>query len=217
MALVILEGFIGNDLREEQQWWSDKPTTYLRNRLGHRSAEPETVVSDPRGYLLATGCSVTEGVALDPDQIWCTMLAQQLGVNLYNLALGGTGLDVIQHNLQQWIWRYGRPRFLIRTEEISQQRFIRPGGYGLAPAGVWGSEDEQRFVWQGDQLGIWQLRSELMRELYLSDYQTVTLELPVIWDGDRALDGEHPGPACHQKMAQWARQRIIRQLKKRAI
>jgi len=77
-----------------------KKITYQFNSLGHRAVEPDTL-SD--GYLLFGGCSHTEGVGLAVEDTYPAFISRQLGIDYYNIAQGGTGPDVLSHNIIMFV------------------------------------------------------------------------------------------------------------------
>lgn len=50
-------------------------------------------------YLIASGCSFTEGHLIGPDASWAKHLANNNGLQLINLAKGGTGNEIITQNV----------------------------------------------------------------------------------------------------------------------
>ena len=67
-----------------------RPTDENNNFTGERAQE--IILNN---YILFTGCSHTKGVGLALEDTYPYLLAQKLNCDYYNLALGGTGQDVM--------------------------------------------------------------------------------------------------------------------------
>jgi hypothetical protein len=102
------------------------------NSAGYRTIEFDQVQSP---YVLATGCSLTEGMALHLEQTWAVKLAHALNKPLVNLAKGGANADFVSQNILNWCtsdmplpslvviqwpnpfrsthWSHGRARFVL--------------------------------------------------------------------------------------------------------
>jgi hypothetical protein len=86
------------ELQHQPEDWvyRTKSIQYNLNSHGHRSIEIDEL-EDP--YILFTGCSHTEGHGLAIEDTYACVVAQQLNMNYYNLALKGSGVDTLYHNL----------------------------------------------------------------------------------------------------------------------
>jgi hypothetical protein len=216
MPYKLIDGFIGHEQYLEIEPWSQCSIAHERNRLGHRSDEPEQVAYNASGYILVTGCSITEGVALRPEQTWSYILAKKLTLPVYNLALQGTGLDVQLHNLQQWLWKYPRPKFLARTDTGASARIVANRNDRYFALGSWlkSSPRDLEMLDIMNQQQIFDTQYDLWKTLYSSDDQTISVVIRPKWD-DRAVDGFHPGPVSHQNMAKDAYNQIMKQISSR--
>lgn len=96
--------------------WTDESIEYRYNHQGFRSCQ-----FDDRPCAIAIGCSLTEGVGLRLDQTWPHILGAKLGIQIWNLGVGGAGtatnLRILQHYLPLL-----RPRFVVHCVP-SQFRF----------------------------------------------------------------------------------------------
>lgn len=85
----------------------DHDTEYKRNNLGFR--EERDIVEYNDG-LVALGCSYTEGTGVDHFNTWPKLLQEKIGSHVYNLGLGGAGLDTFLqlavNNLQKFEGKY---------------------------------------------------------------------------------------------------------------
>lgn len=95
---------------------------YQRNEFGHRSKSLKDLNLD--NYLLFLGCSHTEGIGLEIEKTYPVITANALEIDHYNLALGGTGIDTIYHNLFVWLNKVPiKPKcIIVQIPELS--RFI---------------------------------------------------------------------------------------------
>jgi hypothetical protein len=136
--------------------------TYNHNSLGHRSIEPQNLNLD--NYILFTGCSHTEGIGLELEKTYPYLVAEQLGCDYYNLALGGSGIDAMMHNLSLWLGKVKeRPkaivvqwpdeaRFLLTTKLVNK----------LQPIGMWSRDEEiKRFMAAGSFNGFFSSRKNI--------------------------------------------------------
>lgn len=105
------EEFSGSDNKElyyenlrmmpDDWYYRDIKITYKRNSWGHRSKEYVDV--DKNNYILSVGCSLTEGIGLELEKTYTHVLAEKLNCDYYNMGLGGSGIDVMSHNLKLWM------------------------------------------------------------------------------------------------------------------
>jgi hypothetical protein len=116
------ENFIKNKQKDPDWYYSNVKITYKRNSLGHRSKEISEIDFD--NYILTTGCSHTEGVGLELDKTYSYVLGQKMKCDYYNLGIGGTGIDVMIHNLTVWLNKYKKPKALVVQWPI-WSRFVR--------------------------------------------------------------------------------------------
>jgi len=83
-----------------KDWKYHKETIqYNFNSLGYRTQEINDI-SKP--FLLATGCSYTEGVGLNTEDIWCSMLANELQLDLVNIGKQASSPEVLHFNSLLW-------------------------------------------------------------------------------------------------------------------
>jgi len=80
---------IKNNLVPEQ--YQDVTIEYTFNTQGYRTAELDTFRE--KEFIIAFGCSYTQGVGLHQSEIWCEQLAKLMNTQCMNLALEGTGVS----------------------------------------------------------------------------------------------------------------------------
>lgn len=90
--------FENNKLTQPNDWYYNHCSiTYKLNEYGHRSKPLHQI--DENNYILFAGCSHTEGIGLELQKTYPYVLSNTLNSDYYNLAIGGTGIDVLLYNL----------------------------------------------------------------------------------------------------------------------
>lgn len=86
------------NLKTQPLDWEYRTTklNYQYNEYGHRSMAPSELPDD---YILFTGCSITEGVGMAQEYMYSDIVAKHLNKPYYNLAVGGSGIDLLVQNL----------------------------------------------------------------------------------------------------------------------
>lgn len=93
--------FLERQKTQSVDWeYNTKKIFYKYNSLGHRSVEIDELGDN---YILTTGCSNTEGVALAYEDTWSYNIAKHLDKKFYNLAVGGSGPYVACKNLMLFL------------------------------------------------------------------------------------------------------------------
>ena len=85
-----------NVKKKGKDWeWFKKEITYNLNSLGYRTKEIDDLKDD---YILALGCSYTEGIGLNEEDIYINKLGKHFNLDVFNLAHGGMGIDYCFYN-----------------------------------------------------------------------------------------------------------------------
>jgi hypothetical protein len=84
----------------ELGWDKPEAITYKINSEGFRCDE-----FDDTPCMIALGCSFTLGIGLPIESIWPTLLGNELGVRVVNLAWGGNSSDTCFRLLEYWLPR----------------------------------------------------------------------------------------------------------------
>jgi hypothetical protein len=85
------ELFLDNKNKLGEGWYYyNNPIEYKFNSWGYRTKEFNDLNDD---YLLTFGCSYTEGIGLHYEDQWTTKFAKKLNLDIFNLGMGGTGID----------------------------------------------------------------------------------------------------------------------------
>jgi hypothetical protein len=87
-------------LKSHDWYYRTNQIRYIRNSNGHRCKEIKDI--DLNNYILYAGCSHTEGIGLELENTYPYVLSKSLDCSYYNLGVGGSGIDVLLHNLIVW-------------------------------------------------------------------------------------------------------------------
>lgn len=87
-------------LKSNDWYYRTNQISYIRNSNGHRCKEITDI--DLSNYILFAGCSHTEGIGLELENTYPYLLSKLLNCDYYNLGVGGSGIDVLLHNLIVW-------------------------------------------------------------------------------------------------------------------
>lgn len=198
------ERFEQNLKTQPEDWYyRNVSIQYDYNEYGHRCKNISEIDLD--NYILFSGCSYTEGIGLELEKTFPYLAANELGVDYYNLALGGSGIDAMTYNLIAWIntvkkppkavvivWTY-EPRFLL----IENDKVM----FNLASSP---NDSITRFMALGGKIGYFSSKKELSRkmiELCYSDSTIVQMNADDIQEFDLARDLGHVGNMSHAIMA----------------
>lgn len=90
------EKFLENKkLLGEDWYYYDVEIEYKYNSWGYRTKNFEDLYDD---YIVTFGCSFTEGIGLEYKDIWPIKLGEKLNLDVFNLGMGGTGIDFQFYN-----------------------------------------------------------------------------------------------------------------------
>ena len=94
------EEFRRNSAKMSHDWkYHTEKIIYKWNSQGYRTKELDEI---QKPFLLATGCSYTEGVGLNTKDIWASMVADNLGLELYNIGKQGNSPEILTMNALLW-------------------------------------------------------------------------------------------------------------------
>jgi len=79
-------------------WTNPGCVSYTYNSFGFRDEE-----FDDRPCGLALGCSHTEGVGIPQSAAWPSVLGKLSGTHVWNLGVGGSGIDTCFRLLEHWL------------------------------------------------------------------------------------------------------------------
>ncbi len=94
---------------EQLRTWGWYPFVDIEYRYNSQGFRDEEFRDTECG--IALGCSFTEGVGVAADQTWPSRLQSILGVKIWNLGIGGTGIATCYRAMDHFITRL-RPKFV---------------------------------------------------------------------------------------------------------
>lgn len=80
-------------------WDQPGAITYKINKYGFRCKEFELGSKS----IVALGCSYTQGIGLPVETLWPELIGKELGLDVYNLAWGGTSSDTCFMLAKYWL------------------------------------------------------------------------------------------------------------------
>lgn len=202
------------------------PIEYKFNSLGYRTKEIDDLDKD---FILSFGCSYTEGVGLNTNQIWIDHVANNLGIDYYNAAKQATGIDFVYLNNLLWVnSSLPKPKLvIIQWPYKARKSFGFKEDYGIrfadmsetsTPDGKWWGKryltdtgDMSINVWSWFEavnnswkmLGVpvfnFSWDDDLEEELTRSKYKLWFIN-PIA--RDKARDNGHDGPKFHAETAE---------------
>lgn len=198
---------------------------YKFNSFGHRTKEIGELNSD---FLLTFGCSYTEGVGLNTNQIWNSHVSNNLGLDLYNCAIEATGIDIQYYNSTLWKnSKLPKPKLVIvQWPHKSRKQFgvqwhesieLKDMSLTNTKDGNWwgkryivepGEMNLNNFMWYENFNNIWESLNvpvlnftwddDLEPALIRSNYKLWYI-IPGVYD--KARDNGHDGPEFHSSTA----------------
>lgn len=187
--------------------------------LSHGYFRCKTIDSiDLNNYVLFTGTSHTEGVGVDVEESFPYLVSKYFNYDYFNLAVGGTGTDVIEHNLLVWsyLFKDHQPKYVF-IEWPPEERYAAQysGHTNFVEAGNW-SDDQNavellikgKKVFKNRLLMLYNLSRSLFKcpVINLRYSSLVTEDMNnsnMIWIQrlDRGTDDAHPGPESHKDVS----------------
>lgn len=205
--------FYEQNLIDQPDDWYYRSTdiTYEYNSLGHRCKNIEDIDLD--NYLLFSGCSHTEGIGLELEKTFPYLIAERFGMDYYNIALGGSGVDVMTYNLITWMSTVKKPPKAVIILRPVLTRFILEDRGVLTPINISTTNNVQlEFLATGDEVGYFESRRVLSDRLINTCYSDSKIIFADAWEleqFDLARDLAHRGVISNGIFAK----RIIQKLK----
>ena len=191
--------------------WLDQKITYQFNRQGFRSAEFDAS-SD---YFISVGCSFTFGTAIQTQQRYTDIVADQLDLTCYNLGIQGGSDDTSVRLLLTWLDQLN-PKFVIYQNTFPQRFEVVHNStaiiYGINTAlGSWVAKDDGTLYKQllttpfneqiracKNQLAV----RELCRNKDIKLIEISYIDFFKNHNSTSARDLHHPGAGANQSVAQ---------------
>lgn len=199
------KSFKHNLEKQPHEWYyRNCSITYELNNLGHRCKNIDDINLD--NYILFTGCSYTEGIGLELEKTFPYLTATNLEIDYYNLALGGTGIDVMTHNLMMWIHTVKKlPKALIiMWPQTTRYTLLQKDPNFLSlelPSTI--NANSKKFMVMGEQLNFFETVRCMSEKIINAAYtcKTINLETDILQQGDKARDLCHAGILSNRAVA----------------
>jgi hypothetical protein len=155
--------YIENLKRQPSDWYyRNTEVTYQFNEYGHRCKNIDSI--DVNNYVLFTGCSHTESIGIELEKSFPYLIASSLSCDYYNLALSGTGIDCLMHNLIIWFTTVThKPKKLFMQWPISN-RYTNLSGSNIENVYVANPDNTpeiNKFIMLGDSIGYFDSKMKL--------------------------------------------------------
>lgn len=185
-----VEDFLGSDskfqyqqnlkIQPEDWFYRNNTISYVLNNNGHRCKNIEDIDLD--NYILFAGCSRTEGIGLRLEDTYSYLLSKKLNCDYYNLALEGSGADVLNYNIVMWFTKIKKPPKLLIVQWPHYARTIgNINNHEFKNYGMWDSS-AHRFFDEGEQLGIFKSTRILTKNIIKNIICCPIIELVHIHD-----------------------------------
>lgn len=173
---------------------------------------------DLNNYVLFTGTSHTYGVGVDVDESFPYLVSKYFNYDYFNLAMGGTGTDVVEHNLLVWsyLFKDHQPKYVF-IEWPPEERYLAkyPKYENFIPIGNWSADPNGTdLLIKGKKIFDNKLRmlynlSRLLFNCPIIDIRYSALmsedmaNEKMIWLQrlDKGTDDVHPGPESHKDVS----------------
>lgn len=203
--------FVRNLKLQPEDWeYRNKRVFYHRNSIGHRSKE---ILNLDQDYILFAGCSITVGSAVALEETFAYLTAQQLGQDYYNLAVEGSGYDLVAYNLASWFKNISiKPRAVI-IKWPQTHRTFRHYDDKTVPLGPWTCKADigdriSEYDWKNFeriiQTDYFDHYSMIIRNTVKSLIESQGINLIEVSDVeylDYGRDLKHPGRKTHELLA----------------
>lgn len=203
--------FVSNVKSQPLDWeYRTKRVFYNRNSLGHRSKEIKDL---DHNYILFAGCSITVGSAVALEETFAYLTAKHLGLDYYNLAVEGSGYDLVAYNLASWFKNVSvKPKAVI-IKWPQTHRTFRFYADKTVPLGPWTCKTDI-----GDRISEsdWHNFENIIQTDYFDHYAMIikntvmsllesqgitVIEVTDVESLDFGRDLKHPGTKTHELFA----------------
>lgn len=202
----------------ESSGWLDSNLhiEYSYNRHGFRDSEFVKIESG-----LALGCSFTEGVGVALDQCWPRQLSHMVGLPVWNLGIGGSGISTAFRVLDRWLPQL-KPRFVaLLIPPAARLEICTDRGHDtIMPTNIdnvgWHQDSYVKHWMAEPQNALTEQRKSLLAMRSLCEQQAVPFvswDYSILHDFDdyhqhRARDLAHFSPVAYQRFAELAAEKI---------
>ena len=205
---LFTENYLKNRRRLVDLGW-DQPgcIKYKFNSHGFRCEE-----FDDRPSGIAIGCSHSMGLGVNVENTWVHELSSMLGIHLWNLSVGGAGLDCNFRILDYYL-DVLNPKFVVhlqpvpyRIEYYHYDNWVTVLGNAMTPGNGFLSFFKNWF--SNDFISHTQARKNILAIKYLCKEKGIPYFTTSILDHSDFLDGKgrdlmHPGIDSHKQFANY--------------
>lgn len=195
-------------------YYSRTPITYSMNEYGHRCKSIKEIDLD--NYILFLGCSHTEGIGVELEKSFTYIVAKEKKCDYYNLGIGASGIDVLEHNLVTWFFKIEKkPKYVILQYPGYVRFLAKPPGYNsFIKNGLWSDDKNcKKFIASSVESGYFLARARIAANLISNIVKVPLIKLNfggireydfgyTIRQYDFARDMKHGGVESNQKMAE---------------
>lgn len=107
----------------EADGWTKESITYYVDKYQFRTRSPDGQPIET-GQILALGCSNTWGVGMPHDDIWCSIVADELGLDVVNLGVPAGSMDSMFRVLRAWIGTYKPKHIFVQAQGGSRREIV---------------------------------------------------------------------------------------------
>lgn len=194
-----------------QDWiYTNKTVEYDRNSCGHRSKEIDQLDNK---FILFIGCSITVGSAVALEDTFPYLVSKYLNIDYYNLAVEGSGPDLLAQNLANWISKIKKIPVAVVIQWPEIARTFRQDNTTVVPLGPWSCKQhignsiskqqwldyEKLIVTDYFEHTYNILRNSVLA--LLESHNIKVIEIENITTVDYGRDLKHPGIQSHQLVA----------------
>jgi MoaA/NifB/PqqE/SkfB family radical SAM enzyme len=197
----------------EQYGWLNKKITYNLNNYGFRTTE----FTETENFI-ALGCSFTFGIGLPEEEIWTSLLSNQLNLKNWNLGVPGSSSDT-SYRLSKYFIPMLKPKFVVMLEPPDNRLEICNHGSPNTVTGTnnqaWGDQhflktwflhDENNYLRaEKNKQAIAYLCNQHNIDFYCYSSDCITMHNNTSF----ARDLQHPGTTAHIKFADCVYQDIV--------
>lgn len=159
--------FYKNSKKLGSEWYySTNPITYSMNEYGHRCKSIKDI--DLENYILFLGCSHTEGIGVELEKSFSYLVAQEKKCDYYNLGIGASGIDVLEHNLVTWFSKIEQKPKHVVIQYPGYVRFLakHPGYKLFLKNGTWSDDKNcKKFIASSVESGYFLARARIAANL----------------------------------------------------
>lgn len=203
--------FIKNSKKQSLDWYyHNTDILYSFNNYGHRCENIKDINQD--NYILFTGCSHTMGVGLELEKTYPYLLSKSLDMDYYNLAIPGSGMDIVEYNILTWFFKINKKPKMVVIQWPDHSRFAEYDSErdNILQQGTWNNDTNYvSFILNAEVTGMVNARKEITSRLIKNvvdvpiitfnfssqqDYGIYDLHMPKL---DVARDLSHAGIKSH--------------------